>query len=149
MHSPQYKNIIKNVKHFFLYDYDNYLSLANEANSIKGLNFDNTAVEQSARTDSKERLYLRIMDSQKIIQSVDDAVNSCQDDAKHPYKKVLKLHFLKMKSNIYVINEIPFEKTFYYRCILPNAMVEFANKFLVKQLINEVENIIDLTAPTV
>ena len=41
------KIIIKNTKHFFKYQYDYYSSLANEANTIKGMKFSSTTVDSS------------------------------------------------------------------------------------------------------
>ena len=142
------KIIIKNTKHFFKYQYDYYSSLANEANTIKGMKFSSTTVDSSPLQDAKEKMYLRIMDAQKIIKSVDDAINSCQNDIDHPYAKVLALKYIKLESTVYIINQIPFEKSSYFDRILPNALIEFANKFMVKELVNGVENIVDLTTST-
>ncbi|PLT10401.1 hypothetical protein CYJ79_10910 [Lactobacillus crispatus] len=139
------KIIIKNTKHFFKYQYDYYSSLANEANTIKGMKFSSTTVDSSPLQDAKEKMYLRIMDAQKIMKSVDDAINSCQNDSEHPYATVLTLRYIKLKSTVYVINNIAFERTSYFDRVLPCALIEFANKFMVKELVNGVENIIDLT----
>lgn len=139
------KATIKNVKHFFKYKYDYYLSLSNEANTIKAMEFSNSAVGSSPVQDAKERMYLKVIDAQKIIKSVDDAINSCQDDSEHPYATVLTLRYIKLKSTVYVINNIAFERTSYFDRVLPCALIEFANKFMVKELVNGVENIVDLT----
>ena len=139
------KATIKNVKHFFKYKYDYYLSLSNEANTIKAMEFSNSAVGSSPVQDAKERMYLKVMDAQKIIKSVDDAINSCQNDSEHPYATVLTLRYIKLKSTVYVINNIAFERTSYFDRVLPCALIEFANKFMVKELVNGVENIVDLT----
>lgn len=136
---------IKNAKHFFKYRYDYYLELANEANSIKGITLNNSGVSCSPRSDNKERLYLKILDAQKIVTSVKEAINTCRNDMEHPYKDVIQLRFIKCESTVYVVNHIPFEKSVYFQRILPNALIEFSNKFLIKQLVNNVENIIDLT----
>lgn len=143
------KAVLENVKDFFKYRYDNYLSLSSEANSLRGISFNNTAVSHSMRIDSQQRAYLKIMDAQKIKKSVDDAVKACRNDIEHPYRNILIFRFLQHKSTVYVINQLSFEKTCYYKQLLPNALIEFANKFLVSQLVNGVENIIDLTASTV
>lgn len=142
------QSITRNVKDFFKYRYDNYLSLSSETSSLRSINFGNTAVSHSMQTDSQQRIYLRIMDAQKIIKSVDDAIESCRNDTEHPYRKILTLRYIQHRSTVYVISQLSFEKTFYYRNLLPNTLIEFANKFLVKQLVNGVENIIDLTAST-
>lgn len=142
------KATIKNVKHFFKYKYDYYLSLSNEANTIKAMEFSNSTAGSSPVQDAKERMYLKVMDAQKIIKSVDDAINSCQNDIDHPYAKVLALKYIKLESTVYIINQIPFEKSSYFDRILPNALIEFANKFMVKELVNGVENIVDLTTST-
>ena len=112
------------------------------------MEFSNSTVGSSPVQDAKERMYLKVMDAQKIIKSVDDAINSWQNDIDHPYAKVLALKYIKLESTVYIINQIPFEKSSYFDRILPNALIEFANKFMVKELVNGVENIVDLTTST-
>lgn len=74
------------------------------------MKFSSTTVDSSPLQDAKEKMYLRIMDAQKIMKSVDDAINSCQNDSEHPYATVLTLRYIKLESTVYIINQIPFEK---------------------------------------
>ena len=138
------KRKINNAKHFLKYDYNHYLTLSVEANNLRGMKLQQVKVDTSAKIDATEQLYLRIMDAKKIVKSTQEAINHCSDTSQHPYKTALTLSYLDNESVVYVVDHINYGQAYYYKKILPSALLEFADRFLVQQLNNKVNSIIDL-----
>lgn len=144
--SSEEKETIQNVKYFFKNEYDRYLTKAQPINSLSGMKLNSTGgVSCSPNIDAKEKLYLDIMDATKIIESVKDTINNLQNNSKNPYKRIMEWSYLKQETDIYIINNIEYERSQYFHRVKPCAILEFAEKFPTYQLINGVDEIVDLS----
>lgn len=137
------KETVKKARNFFNYDLDKYLLLSDDNRaSLKSPIIDGQP--KGSNFDSNDYKVLKVIDAQKIIQSVSKAISNLQDNRKHPYKTIIINRY---------INSLSIEQLGYkigcsnsHTALLVNkALIEFATRFLVEQLNSQVSKPIDLT----
>lgn len=132
-----------NTRDFLRNKLDHYLNYCNrKRESIYSLDVKNTKVDASLNTDLANQ-YVEIFYSQKIVSCVADALNNCTQTTGKPYKKFLTdryLHLLNMED---IDIKYSFSRSTATR-MDNKALLEFADKFLFSQLINQVCPVIDL-----
>ena len=132
-----------NTSDFLRNKLDHYLNYCNrKRESIYSLDVKNTKVDTSLNTDLANQ-YVEIFYSQKIVSCVADALNNCTQTTGKPYKKFLidrYLHLLNMED---IAIKYSFSRSTATR-MDNKALLEFADKFLFSQLMNQVSPVIDL-----
>lgn len=110
--------------------------------TIKGVNYDNVKVSSTPRKDATADYFLMIKEANEQYRSAMNAINDCRNDQRHPYKKILEVEFkgLPYRERLEAVG---YEQNSYYTK-RKDALLEFADKFLISQIVGNVENILDL-----
>lgn len=110
--------------------------------SIKGVNYSRVKVTSSAKSSATTDYFLMIKEASEQFQCARNAINDCRNDQRHPYKKILENEFkgLPYKDRVEATG---YEQNSYYTK-RKEALLEFADKFLISQIVGNVEDVIDL-----
>lgn len=143
MHINQ-KATLERSRAFFANDYLDYLKISNFTNAIlRSIDYTQPYVTHTRRTDGLESLITKALDADIIIASVYQAVHDCPEFTQHPYKTILTQRYLKRLPAWQVALNIQYS-TSYYNKLQNEALLIFADRFAIQQVINKSQNIIDL-----
>ncbi|MBP2057711.1 hypothetical protein J2Z60_000883 [Lactobacillus colini] len=117
--------------------------LANFKN-LKGINYTGVKVTNTPKEDAATNYFLMIKEANEQYESAIDAVNLCTDTQSKPYKRILKSEINNISLRNKIVNS-GYEQSAYYKK-RKEALLEFADRFLICQVARNLENIIDLHA---
>ena len=140
------KATLQRVRSFFNYNYPNYLNLSDLTNyELKSIDYTQPHVIQTRRTDALEKLITQQIEANLIVMSVQQAINKCPDRPQAPYKTILTERYLKFHPAWQVALKIQYSSSQYNK-LQNRALLLFAKKFIIQQLINKVSqnSLIDL-----
>lgn len=133
---------VNNVSRFFKNGkYDKYLNIATAASGITSIDFTKNT-SKTTYTDHMEKMYLKAIDAQKIIKSVNEAIDLLPSSR---LKTILIRSCLKREYTYNIYAALHIERSQFFT-LKRYAMYLFADLFLIRQLANGVSSPIDLTA---
>ena len=133
---------VNNVRRFFKNGkYDKYLNIATAATGITSIDFTKNT-SKTTYTDHMEKMYLKAIDAQKIIKSVNEAIDLLPSER---LKTILIRSCLKREYTYNICTALHIERSRFFT-LKRYAMYLFADLFLIRQLANGVSNPVDLTA---
>lgn len=136
------KPTVNNVRRFFKNGkYDKYLNIANAASGITSIDFTKNT-SKTTYTDHMEKMYLKAIEAQKIIKSVNEAIDLLPSER---LKTILIRSCLKREYTYNIYAALHIERSQFFT-LKGYAMYLFADLFLMRQLANGVASPIDLTA---
>lgn len=129
------------IKNTLAFINDKLPRLANFS-SVKGIDYSRVKTDKTPRNDATADYFLMIKEANEQYESAMNAVKACRNDQRHPYKKILEVEIKNLPYKDKLI-AVGYEQNAYY-VKRKEALLEFADKFIVFQLAMNVENIIDL-----
>ena len=133
---------VNNVRRFFKNGkYDKYLNIATAATGITSIDFTKNT-SKTTYTDHMEKMYLKAIDAQKIIKSVNEAIDLLPSER---LKTILIRSCLKREYTYNICTALHIERSRFFT-LKRYAMYLFADLFLIRQLANGVSSPVDLTA---
>lgn len=133
---------VNNVRRFFKNGkYDKYLNIATAATGITSIDFTKNT-SKTTYTDHMEKMYLKAIDAQKIIKSVNEAIDLLPSER---LKTILIKSCLKREYTYNIYTALHIERSRFFT-LKRYAMYLFADLFLIRQLANGVSSPVDLTA---
>ena len=133
---------VNNVRRFFKNGkYDKYLNIATAATGITSIDFTKNA-SKTTYTDHMEKMYLKAIDAQKIIKSVNEAIDLLPSQR---LKTILIKSCLKREYTYNIYAALHIERSQFFTLKL-YAIYLFADLFLIRQLANGVSSPVVLTS---
>lgn len=134
---------LENARNFLIKDLNQYLNLCNANREILKssnieehfINFDNF--------DNTNPIILKIIDAQKVLKCVNDALFTCSDTQRAPYKPILIYYFVDGLYMPQVAEKVGLSET-HTSCLKSKALIEFVERFTTAQLLNQVSEPIKL-----
>lgn len=143
MHINQ-KATLQRTRDFFDTNYLKYLNNSNFTKyGLRSIDYTQPKVTHTRRTDGLAFLIVQAIDADIIITSVNQAIDDCPNLPQRPYKTILTQRYLKRYPAWQVALNIQYS-TSYYNKLQNEALLIFADRFAVQQVINKATNIIDL-----
>lgn len=138
------KATLQRTRDFFDNDYLKYLNNSNFTKyGLKSIDYTQPYVNHTRRTDGLSLLIAQAIDADAIITSVKQAIYDCPNLPQHPYRTILTQRYLKRYNAWQVALNIQYSAS-YYNKLQNEALLIFADRFTIQQVINQVKNIIDL-----
>lgn len=143
MHINQ-KATLQRTRDFFDTDYLKYLNNSNFTKyGLSSIDYTQPKVTHTRRTDGLAFLIAQAIDADIIITSVNQSIDDCPNLPQRPYKTILTQRYLKRYPAWQVALNIQYSAS-YYNKLQNEALLIFADRFAVQQVINKATNIIDL-----
>lgn len=136
---------IKNTVKFFEKDLEIYETMCAGRYNIHGFNYENVKVNSSTNTSAVANRYNLIIAYNDRLACVKPAIDNCTSRQEKPYKTILELKYLKHLSSWDVASRIGYGHTQFNK-LRKQALLQFANIFLMEQLKQGVKDILDLHA---
>ena len=137
------KATIKNTRKFFEKDLERYQTMCAGRYDIHSLNFDNIKVNSSVNPSAVANRYNLIIAYNDRLACLKPAIDNCTNEPTKPYKRVLELKYLKHLLAWQVAENIGYSHT-QYNVIYKQALLQFADIYLMEQLKQGVKDILDL-----
>ena len=137
------KATIKNTRKFFEKDLERYQTMCAGRYDIHSLNFDNIKVNSSVNPSAVANRYNLIIAYNDRLACLKPAIDNCTNEPTKPYKRVLELKYLKQLLAWQVAENIGYSHT-QYNVIYKQALLQFADIYLMEQLKQGVKDILDL-----
>ena len=137
------KATIKNTRKFFEKDLERYQAMCAGRYDIHGSNFKNIKVNSSINSDAVASRYNLIIAYNDRLACLKPAIDNCTNEPTKPYKRVLELRYLKHMQAWQIADNIGYSHT-QYGTILNRAFLQFADIYLMEQLKQGVNDILDL-----
>lgn len=137
------KATIKNTRKFFEKDLERYKTMCAGRYDIHGLNFKNIKVNSSINSDAVASRYNLIIAYNDRLACLKPAIDNCTNEPTKPYKRILELRYLKHMQAWQIAENIGYSHT-QYGTILNRAFLQFADIYLMEQLKQGVNDILDL-----
>lgn len=134
---------IENTRKFFEKDLERYQTMCAGRYDIHSLNFDNIKVNSSINSDAVASRYNLIIAYNDRLACLKPAIDNCTNEPTKPYKRVLELRYLKHMQAWQTAENIGYSHT-QYGTILNRAFLQFADIYLMEQLKQGVNDILDL-----
>ena len=138
------KATLQRTRDFFDNDYLKYLGNSNFTKyGLKSIDYTQPYVSHTRRTDGLELLIAQALDADIVIASVNQAIHDCPELPQHPYRSILTQRYIERHRAWQVALNIQYS-TSYYNKLQNEALLIFADRFTIQQVINKSQNIIDL-----
>ena len=134
---------IENTRKLFEKDLERYQTMCAGRYDIHSLNFDNIKVNSSINSDAVASRYNLIIAYNDRLACLKPAIDNCTNEPTKPYKRVLELRYLKHMQAWQIAENIGYSHT-QYGTILNRAFLQFADIYLMEQLKQGVNDILDL-----
>lgn len=132
---------IKNVTNFFEKDFEKYQAIDKTKFDIKSVDYSKIKVNGSSNNSAVANRYIFIINAQQRLACVKPAIENCNDTN----KIILTERYLNNLPAWQVEAEVGYGHTQFY-VHFHKACLEFADNFLMEQLIQGVDDIQDLHA---
>lgn len=136
---------VSNAIKFFEKDLERYETMCAGRYSVNSLNFENVKVNSSTNTNAVANRYNLIITYADRLACVKPAIDNCTSRQEKPYKHILELKYLKHLSSWDVASRIGYGHTQFNK-LRKQALLQFADIFLMEQLKQGVQDILDLHA---
>lgn len=138
------KATLQQTRDFFDNDYLKYLNNSNFTKyGLRSIDYTQPYVSHTRRTDGLASLIIQAINADIIITSVNQAIHDCPELPHHPYRTILTQRYLERHSAWQVALSIQYSNS-YYNKLQNEALLVFADRFVIQQVINKAKNIIDL-----
>lgn len=138
------KATVQRVRDFFENDYLTYLNLSNFSKyGLRSIDYTQPKVSYTKRTDALAELITKASDADLIILSIKQAISDCPERPRQPYRTILTNRYLKFWPAWQVANKISYSHSQYNK-LQNQALLIFANRFAIQQVINQCYPIINL-----
>lgn len=134
---------IKRVRQYLEDDLDKYRTITANYGAIPAVNYENIKVVASMSPDSTTNRIIKLMDYQAWTQCTENAINTCINEPRKPYKTILQARYLDHLPRWQVAQKIGYSIKQENR-LVNRACLNFADVFLMEQIKQGVKDILDL-----
>ena len=139
------KATIKNTRKFFEKDLERYQTMCAGRFNVHGMNLENIKVNSSADTSAITNRYNLIIVYNDRLACLNLALDNCTNEPTKPYKRIIELKYIKGLTSSNTANRLGYGST-QFNVLRKQALLQFADIYLVEQLKRGVKDILDLHA---
>ncbi|MCM1514677.1 MAG: hypothetical protein NC090_06775 [Anaeroplasma bactoclasticum] len=134
---------INKVRDYLTKDLEKYQVISASYGTVNGINYENIKVVASMNPSATTDRILTLMNYQAWTRCTLDAISNCIDQPKKPYKTILQMKYIEGAPRWQVANKIGYSDR-YTDKLRDQALLNFADVFLIEQIKQGVHDILDL-----